>query len=394
MTAAAPDIAIHEPSVHLEDILPPSRRAVLGRYRALGRTAGFRLASLILRVLHRAKLLRPETKTYYVFSTEPLIIYLGNVMRHVFEIAELLKDRRVCFIKNSYHTFERQDRRERLRQEVLLFKRVFRQHDLRFICPTETEHALFLEAGILPSYFINKNAFVDEALFRIVPEEEKRFDAIHNGQLAPYKRHEFAARVDNLGVLTYRRTNSQTNDEYARQIDALLPHATWLSRPDHTIPPRDVPSLLNQARVGLCLSKEEGPMAASMEYMLCGLPIVSTRSLGGRDVFFDPEYVRIVDDDPDAVADGVREMIARDIDPEYIRRKTLDKIHLHRQKFVALIQEVYERHGVHRRFEDEFPQLFVNKLRVNAAFPASLFEHVRSGMPVAWCREAVRHRTC
>jgi glycosyltransferase involved in cell wall biosynthesis len=45
---------------------------------------------------------------------------------------------------------------------------------------------------------------------------------------------------------------------------------------------------LARAVVGLCLSTVEGSNYASMEYMLAGLPIVSTPSIGGREVYFDP----------------------------------------------------------------------------------------------------------
>ena len=49
------------------------------------------------------------------------------------------------------------------------------------------------------------------------------------------------------------------------------------------------------SQVGLCLSKSEGAMFASIEYLLCGLPIVSTKSVGGRDIFFTDENCIIAD---------------------------------------------------------------------------------------------------
>lgn len=58
-------------------------------------------------------------------------------------------------------------------------------------------------------------------------------------------------------------------------------------------------------------------MFASMEYLLCGLPIVSTPSIGGRDVFFDKDYVEIVEPDPHAVKEAVIEMVRRRVrDPK------------------------------------------------------------------------------
>ncbi|WP_164127899.1 glycosyltransferase, partial [Stenotrophomonas maltophilia] len=59
--------------------------------------------------------------------------------------------------------------------------------------------------------------------------------------------------------------------------------------------PEAVNRVYNQAAVGLCLSAVEGAMCASMEYLMAGLPVVSTPSVGGRDVYFDPDYCIIAE---------------------------------------------------------------------------------------------------
>jgi glycosyltransferase involved in cell wall biosynthesis len=81
-------------------------------------------------------------------------------------------------------------------------------------------------------------------------------------------------------------------------------------------------------------------MFASIEYLLCGLPVVTTRSIGGRDVFFDPAYVEWVEDDPEAVAQGVRNLIARAPEPEFIRARTLARMEEHRQRLRTFLKEV------------------------------------------------------
>lgn len=64
------------------------------------------------------------------------------------------------------------------------------------------------------------------------------------------------------------------------------------------LPRPEVNVHLNRARVGPCLSSIEGQMRGSMEYMLAGLPIVSIKSIGGRDYFFDPTYCLIAPSNP------------------------------------------------------------------------------------------------
>jgi len=123
--------------------------------------------------------------------------------------------------------------------------------------------------------------------------------------------------------------------DYFNKTKKLLPQAKWLNYINGNYKDFDsdeIANLLNRSRIGLCLSDVEGAMYASVEYMLCGLPVVSTKSIGGRDVFFDDKYVKIVDDNPEAVAKGVIEMIDRDIDPYYIRDKTIKKMKEERER--------------------------------------------------------------
>ncbi len=104
-------------------------------------------------------------------------------------------------------------------------------------------------------------------------------------------------------------------------------------------------------------------MYASTQYLLCGLPVVSTRSEGGRDVFFDPAYVRIVDDDPEAVRAAVHELIALRISPEEIRDRTLARIREHRERLFELIEGCYAESGVSRDVRAEWDRVFFNKMK-------------------------------
>jgi glucuronoxylan 4-O-methyltransferase len=74
--------------------------------------------------------------------------------------------------------------------------------------------------------------------------------------------------------------------------------------------------------------------------MLAGLPIVSTKSRGGRDVYFDPEYCAIVDADPRAIRDAVVGLRDRQIPREYIRQQTLKRIEPGRRRFLAMVDEL------------------------------------------------------
>jgi hypothetical protein len=90
-----------------------------------------------------------------------------------------------------------------------------------------------------------------------------------------------------IDLLYYRHVYFREHEAaYVNKIRSLLSQATWINELEgfyRQLEVREIPAWLNQARVGLCLSAYEGCMRASAEYLLCGLPIVSTPNIGGRD---------------------------------------------------------------------------------------------------------------
>jgi glycosyltransferase involved in cell wall biosynthesis len=95
--------------------------------------------------------------------------------------------------------------------------------------------------------------------------------------------------------------------------------------------------LYSASDCGLALSRVEGAMWAAMEYMLCGLPVVSTRSFGGRDQFRDDYYWRTVASSPEAVAAGVRAWRKNPPDRQEVRRRVLAKVEEARSRFAQLV---------------------------------------------------------
>lgn len=220
----------------------------------------------------------------------------------------------------------------------------------------------------MKAIFFNQNALVDERLLVVSPDISRRFDAIYNARINPVKRHELATKVENLALITI--VDGGTNMRLFEELVAILPNANWLnfeadqySLGDYRrIRQAQLSDYLNQSRCGLCLSRNEGAMFASIEYLLCGLPVVSTRSYGGRDEFYDEAYVAIVEDDPEAVASGVRDLVARRIPAEYIREKTLRKLEAHRVRLVDYILDLAAAKGIELSRQKIHSSIFPNQL--------------------------------
>lgn len=247
------------------------------------------------------------------------------------------------------------------------YKEICPYHQFIFLCNTKPEKQ-FLEKYNLEAIYCNHNAFLDESRYDIVPNIEKKYDALYNAKLVDWKRHHLAARIKNLALLAHTQFDPSDRDKVLgkRLRHKLLSGATWLNdnfgESERNIPPEELPQYINQAKVGLCLSAIEGAMYASMEYLLCGLPVVSTKSQGGRDVFFDKEYVKICLPNSFFVARGVKELIKRNIPPQYVRSKALEKIKPHRERFIERVQNIYDAEGAMKNFQSNWHSIFTDKL--------------------------------
>ena len=157
------------------------------------------------------------------------------------------------------------------------------------------------------------NLFCDDSVLRII-ECQKRFDAVYTAQIKPYKRLALAAEVASLRLIT------GTLDRVGELPELGLAHAVLN---DKYLDRSGMAGALNECRVGLALSAVEGTMYACTEYLLCGLPVVSTPSRGGRDVWLDAGNSRIVPPEASAVAAAVRSLVAEPPDPYAIRSDAL-----------------------------------------------------------------------
>jgi hypothetical protein len=225
-------------------------------------------------------------------------------------------------------------------------------------------HCELLSSAGSRAIHCNHNCFVDEAIYRPDPARVKRFDAVYDARLSEFKRHHLAKETRSLALLYY--LNPDEDLAYVARVKRELAHAHFFNHDAagsyRTLNSAEVTQALNACRVGLCLSAQEGAMYASAQYLLSGLPVVTTPSQGGRDEFFDPAYVRTAAPEPAAIASAVEELVASDLRPEPIREATLARIQSHRDRFIALVQGLYDRSGVRRKFRAEWDQVFFNRL--------------------------------
>lgn len=188
------------------------------------------------------------------------------------------------------------------------------------------------------SKFINQNIHACEHNFTITPQT-KTYDAVYIAAAKPYKRIHLAKAIKNLFIVTYFWPLVQ-DDDGNWDLHAVEPEVKHAEFNRQWFSPEQIKDILNRSYCGLALSKKEGAMWAIMEYLLSGLPVVSTPSKGGRTFFFDDRYTRVVPDNPEAIREAVEALKNASLDPKWIREETLKKMEVTRRDYYELCQSL------------------------------------------------------
>lgn len=203
----------------------------------------------------------------------------------------------------------------------------------------EAEYVHLTWHGI-PCLLANANIFINEKDFRPI-DVEKKYSAIYNAALQPYKRHELCAYINDLALIYYTWANTKDNEKYTSKIKSLLSSAKFLNEDGgryRRLSSFEVAEANASSTVGLCLSAVEGQMRAAVEYLLCGIPVVSTLSLGGRQRYFNSFNSILVDSDPHKIANAVKKMQSRPVSKEDIRSEILSIINFERRSFLTSLR--------------------------------------------------------
>jgi len=299
-----------------------------------------------------------------VLHYDPLVLYMPGAPRRTLGIpgtaAALLKDTRSVFLMAIYGSIESRARVTRFRRAAILHRFRWPKHTFVFLCNTAKEETLMRETGEL-AVFLNHNLLMSENDFHPIEGEPLVFDAVYNGRLHPQKRHEISILVDRCAMIfahTFMESEAYEKELIFRHARVAPGHRFINEFRDgvpETLDPPAINLIYNQSAVGLALSEVEGAMYASIEYLLSGLPVVSTPNRGGRDVYFDDDFCITAEPNPRAVRDAVTALKNRKIPRHYVRARTLEKIERDRARFCALLQSVIERNGGSAAHADGWP---------------------------------------
>ena len=174
-----------------------------------------------------------------------------------------------------------------------------------------------------------------------------------------FKRPYLARAVPSLAYI--KGYNFRKNDLY----DYSELQTTFVN--EQRIPKEQVMQIYNESYCGGIFSAEEGACYSSSEYLLCGLPVVSTDGRGGRDTWFDAENSIIVEPDEIAVKTAVETWINRinagTVNPMAIREKHILLQEKMRKNFNDKVQELFDMHSININAHEYFSTKYKHYLK-------------------------------
>jgi glycosyltransferase involved in cell wall biosynthesis len=201
---------------------------------------------------------------------------------------------------------------------------------------------------------INHNAWLDENLvMQVKPEVDKLYDAVYVARLSSFKRHELAKEVKDLALVAGINHGNPLNDN--------LPF--YLYKNEVPLTPDEVCLKINESRCGLLLSEMEGACFSSSEYLLCGIPVVSTYCEGGRDVWYDDYNSLLVEPDPTKIKQAVEFFIDSPRNPYKIRNNHIALSQTYRNRFINQVEDFFWKFNVNLDSRKYFENNYYHKLR-------------------------------
>lgn len=233
--------------------------------------------------------------------------------------------------------------------------------------PEEAHYAKL--AGFKNSILCNHNAFLDPIIYAYdasSSEDDRIYNLVLNCRPEKWKRPFFASNVQNLAII--KGHNFRPHEYF--DLAELRPEFLSSQR----LSPAGVVRILNQSRTGGIFSAVEGGCYSSSEYLLCGLPVVSSPSKGGRDVWYNSDNAVIVGDplDVPAAVEELAQRCRRDLDLRAsIRQRHIDLASEMRGRMISLVEDIANQFGRSLIFGPIFAAKYCNKVTQYKPAPTS-----------------------
>jgi len=198
----------------------------------------------------------------------------------------------------------------------------------------------------------NHNAFIDETLYNIDYTQEISNDLFVSSAFMNYKNLDLIHDIDNVCATGYYGCPG-TGDGYAplpSSVKKVLNFEDGVDRvPENWrwVSPKDIVKAINSSKIGGIFSTCEGACFSSSEYLLCGIPVLSCKAKGGREIWYNEDNCELCDPDNSSIREALGRMLSKydkgEYDREAIRNRHIELMGVHRKNLGDAILDVMKK---------------------------------------------------
>ena len=218
-----------------------------------------------------------------------------------------------------------------------------------FMSSVPSSHKKRIENGF-NSIICNHNTFINTNIYDIKSEFKKEYNMIINSRAKEWKNIYLAKEVDNTALIV-NRWNIESH--WGNNSDDYL-NLKYSYLNDCKLNQIQVSEKMNQSFTGGIFSFKEGACYSSSEYLLCGIPVVSTKSLGGRDVYYNEYNSIIVEPNEMEVKYACEKLIREKKDPKEIRNSHLEITKEHENNLINEFQKIFDENDINKKASEWF----------------------------------------
>ena len=270
------------------------------------------------------------------YKGESLQILHLEGLDHHWDILPLLDNRTRCLVSWPcyFHKLLYEHNVNALYTQNPLFDR----KNIVFLAPNLDGILFSYEYGF-HSILANQNCLIDYELFKIMDDGnvKAKYDMVMNCRPEMWKRPFLAEKVDNLAYIKGYNYGAEVYDYNKLH---------YMYTNDRRLEVSEIVLIYNQSSCGGIFSEKEGACYVSSEYLLCGLPVISTESRGGRNTWYTKENSIIVEADEDAVLEAVQVCMENvetgKMDRHQIRQTHIETTNQMRERIIRCCQYMFD----------------------------------------------------
>jgi len=178
----------------------------------------------------------------------------------------------------------------------------------------------------------NHNAFIDETLYSIDYSQEIHYNLFVSSQFLDCKNLNLLHDIDNVCGVGYYPAGLALDQcvEFPSSVKNILNFNNNEERIQKNwkhVEPTKIIKTINSSKIGGIFSTLEGACFSSSEYLLCGIPVLSCKCRGGREIWYDDNNSELCNPNNISIKNTLNKMLIKYDNGEY-NRETIRNNHI------------------------------------------------------------------